>query len=222
MDNCVKLVATRQYIEQKMQELCPDIEYQLKGDCMDCTLIVFGGQDEVCEVVDVFENEVYNTEDKTLAETLVETLMAQDSFVSTAESCTGGMVASSIVDVPNASCVFKEGVVTYSNEAKIKMLDVDCWTLDNYGAVSEHTAREMANGVLKNSGADIAIATTGIAGPGGGTEFKPVGLVYIAIASKQDVEIHKMEFAGNRQQVRKQASNCAMHFAIKHIINLDE
>lgn len=118
---------------------------------------------------------------KTLAEEVVELLKVDELTVTTAESCTGGLVAARLVDVPGVSEVFKQGFITYSNKAKRKLLNVKKTTLKEFGAVSEKTAREMAKGAILASGADAAIATTGIAGPDGGTEEKPVGLVYIGV-----------------------------------------
>ena len=107
---------------------------------------------------------------KTLAEEVVELLKVDELTVTTAESCTGGLVAARLVDVPGVSEVFKQGFITYSNKAKRKLLNVKKTTLKEFGAVSEKTAREMAKGAILASGADAAIATTGIAGPDGGTE----------------------------------------------------
>ena len=121
--------------------------------------------------------------------------------ISTAESCTGGLIASRLVDVPGVSSVLKEGVVTYSNEAKISRLGVKKETLEKYGAVSEETAREMVLGL----DSDIAIATTGIAGPDGGTQEKPVGLVYIGIRVKDKVYVERKIFNGSRNKVRERA-----------------
>ena len=135
---------------------------------------------------------------------LLDSLRERGLKITTAESCTGGMIASSITDVPGSSDVFGRGFVTYSNEAKIDLLGVKLETLEKFGAVSEQTVREMVQGALANSNADIAIATTGIAGPGGGTEEKPVGLVYIGISRYSDIRIIKLHLSGNRQQVRKE------------------
>ena len=118
---------------------------------------------------------------KTIEEKCVELLLERKLTLTTAESCTGGMVASRIVDVPGASGTLMQGIVTYSNEAKEKYLGVKHETLKEFGAVSSETAEEMALGAVWVAGADVGIATTGIAGPGGGTPEKPVGLVYIAL-----------------------------------------
>ena len=130
--------------------------------------------------------------------------------ISTAESCTGGMVAAKLISYPGISASFLEGAITYSNEAKMKRLDVRKETLDAYGAVSEQTAREMAEGIAKLSSSNTSIATTGIAGPGGGTNEKPVGLVYIAVHVNNKTIIEKCNFSGNREEVRISATNHAL------------
>ena len=130
--------------------------------------------------------------------------------ISTAESCTGGMVAAKLISYPGISASFLEGAITYSNEAKMKRLDVRKETLDAYGAVSEQTAREMAEGIAKVSSSNTSIATTGIAGPGGGTDEKPVGLVYIAVHVNNKTIIEKCNFSGNREEVRISATNHAL------------
>lgn len=119
-----------------------------------------------------------------IAESLVELLKRDGMTVATCESCTGGLISKSITDVAGSSAVFGYGVCTYANQAKEKLLGVKHETLERYGAVSEQTAIEMAKGMLALSGADIAVSTTGIAGPDGGTPEKPVGLVYTAIACR--------------------------------------
>ena len=130
--------------------------------------------------------------------------------ISTAESCTGGMVAAKLISYPGISASFLEGAITYSNEAKMKRLGVRKETLDAYGAVSEETAREMAEGIAKVSFSNTSIATTGIAGPGGGTDEKPVGLVYIAVHVNNKTIIEKCNFSGNREEIRISATNHAL------------
>ena len=131
--------------------------------------------------------------------------------ISTAESCTGGMIASKLIEVPGISENFIEGIVSYSNEAKIKRLKVKKETLEKYGAVSEEVAREMLAG-LKT---DIGISTTGIAGPDGGTKNKPVGLVYIGIKVKDEVKIFRRELKGDRNKIRQRAMMHALYNLLK-------
>lgn len=125
----------------------------------------------------------------------------------TAESCTGGMVAARLTDVAGASDVVERGFVTYSNEAKTEMLGVPTVLLQQYGAVSAQVARAMAEGALGHGRADVAIAITGIAGPGGATPGKPVGLVYLALARRgTETRVERQHFAGDRQAVREAAT----------------
>ena len=140
---------------------------------------------------------------------IIEQLIQQGKTVATAESCTGGRIAAAITDVPGASAVFGCGAVTYSNEMKRKILGVKEETLNAHGAVSPETAREMAEGLKALSGADIAVAVTGIAGPGGGSEAKPVGLVYLAVAVEDTVRVSKNLFQGDRDAVRRQTTDKA-------------
>lgn len=148
---------------------------------------------------------VYTTrEDETLEMAVVRLLHKYGLTVATAESCTGGLIAGRLVNVPGVSDVFREGFVTYSNKAKRKYLDVGKGTLKKYGAVSEQTAKEMAIGGAFASDSDLCIAVTGIAGPDGGGEDKPVGLVYIAAYMKDTVTVEEYRFKGNRQKIREQ------------------
>ena len=121
----------------------------------------------------------------------------------TAESCTGGLIAGCLTEVPGSSAVIEGGFVTYSNQAKMSMLSVKLEQLDQYGAVSEEVARSMAEGALGSSKADIAIACTGVAGPGGATDTKPVGLVHLSCASRKHPTLHKKcNFSGKRSTIR--------------------
>lgn len=122
--------------------------------------------------------------------------------MSVAESCTGGLIGASITDVPGSSEVFLGGVVSYSNDAKESILGVGHTTLMEHGAVSEQTAREMVQGAVRLFGSDHAVAVTGIAGPGGATDTKPIGLVYIAVADGPRTVITRNVFGGDRQTVR--------------------
>lgn len=137
---------------------------------------------------------------ETLAELVHKTLTERSLTLATAESCTGGTIASQLTAQAGASAYFKGGVVAYSNEVKECALGVQHSTLEAHGAVSEETAREMAEGVRKRLGADLAIATTGIAGPDGGTKEKPVGTVWIAVADATHTEAQLLSFPGRRRQ----------------------
>lgn len=156
-------------------------------------------------------NYVFGENADRLEKKAVELIKKLGMNISTAESCTGGMIASCLIDVPGVSEIFKEGIVSYSNDAKMKRLGVKKETLEKYGAVSEETAREMVIGL----DSDIAIATTGIAGPDGGTPEKPVGLVYIGIRVKNDIYIEKRFFNGDRMKVRERAVSQSLFSLIK-------
>lgn len=137
-------------------------------------------------------------------------LAEQDKTLSTAESCTGGLVAHRLTNVPGSSDYFLGGFVTYSNAAKERFLGVQPETLGTHGAVSEETARQMARGARRQMGADLAVSVTGIAGPGGGTPEKPVGLVYIAL-SAADAEIcERHVWAGDRLANKEQSADAAL------------
>lgn len=142
-----------------------------------------------------------------LARDIIETAARSNLKIATAESCTGGMVSAALTYIAGSSAVFDRGFVTYSNDAKIAMLGVDLALITRDGAVSESVARAMAEGALKNSGADLAVAITGIAGPGGGTATKPVGLVYFASARKDQATQHVEARFGDlgRDKVREAA-----------------
>ena len=137
-----------------------------------------------------------------LARQVVDELASRQLTIATAESCTGGMIASELVNIPGVSDFFSLGFVTYSEEAKMEQLGVRRETLDTYTVVSAECAREMALGALRRSNADIGVATTGIAGPTGGSADQPVGLVYIAVAYNNQITTRKFIFSGDRYQVR--------------------
>lgn len=158
------------------------------------------------EIIRRLGNNVYATEDVDIEEVVAKLLIEKKLTISTAESCTGGMIAGTLINYPGISEVFLEGAVTYSNEAKHNRLGVKNETLDKYGAVSEETAREMAIGIAQTSKTDASIITTGIAGPEGGTLEKPVGLVYIGVYVKGEVKIQRCIFSGNRNKIRLQAT----------------
>lgn len=146
-----------------------------------------------------------------LAEELKNNYLKFKHIFATAESCTGGLISAYITDVSGSSAYFDRGFVTYSNQSKMDLLSVRATTLDEFGAVSENTAKEMALGALANSLADVAVAVTGIAGPTGGTVDKPVGTVCISVASKQHgAFVFTHHFTGNRTQVREATAKRAL------------
>jgi len=159
---------------------------------------VIGSEGAVDAAAQLIEEElgsyIVTTEEKDLEDVVVELLTANKETFAIAESCTGGLLASRIIDVPGASLVFLEGNVTYSNDAKMRTLGVSGELLSAVGAVSEEVARAMAEGALKRSGANYALSTTGIAGPDGGTDQKPVGTVFIGLASRDSSTVVEKEY----------------------------
>ena len=149
---------------------------------------------------------------------LVEKLIEKGLKISTAESCTGGMIAAKITAVPGASGCFDAGVVTYSNEQKNKLIGVKKDTLESFGAVSQETALEMCKSVKELVSADIGVSVTGIAGPGGGTPEKPVGTVWIGVCSNRTHKALKFLFEGNRDEVRSQTAQKALEMVLECII----
>lgn len=150
-------------------------------------------------------------------EELINLLIQNNMTITTAESCTGGMISSSLVDVPGASNVLNEAYVTYSNEAKMRLLNVSRETLDTVGAVSEKTAYEMVKNVAVVASADCAIAVTGIAGPDGGSPDKPVGTVYAGFYCKGNILVKRYNFDGNRTSVREQTVSACVDDMIEII-----
>lgn len=149
---------------------------------------------------------LYSTENLELHEEVARLLLNNNISISTAESCTGGLIAAKLTSVPGISKVFNRSAVCYSNQAKIQLLNVSPDTLKQYGAVSPETAKEMAVGIRNTSGSDIGVSVTGIAGPDGGTEEKPVGLVYIALADKTGITAHELRLLGDRNRIRNTAA----------------
>lgn len=152
-----------------------------------------------------------------LEEKIVRELQNRGYTVTTAESCTGGLLAGRILNVSGASNVYNEGHITYSNEAKERLLGVSHDTLEKYGAVSTHTAAEMALGAAKAANANVGLSTTGIAGPGGGTPEKPVGLVYVGCCINGEVTVEECRFHGNREENRNAAVEAALQLLWKKI-----
>ncbi|MBC7081571.1 MAG: CinA family protein [Thermoplasmatales archaeon] len=156
-----------------------------------------------------------------MIERIAELLKKNNLWIATAESCTAGLIAHTLTNISGSSEYYKGGIVAYSNEIKAKILGVKEETLKKYGAVSEQTAREMAEGAKKVIGADIAIATTGIAGPTGGTEEKPVGLVYIALATPEGTEVKRFLFKGDRLENKQNFCNSALQMLLDYLEKLE-
>lgn len=166
--------------------------------------------EDVCEEFErIMDEYIISTTNQSIEEVVVEKLKELGYFISTAESCTGGMIASTIVNVNGSSSVFKESLVTYSNEAKIKYLGVNQDTIEKYGVVSEEVVSEMAYGLRKITGSDVCLTVSGIAGPTGGSDKKPVGLVHYAVLVDDYLYTFNKVFRGDREMVRKRAThNC--------------
>ncbi|MEA1962542.1 MAG: competence/damage-inducible protein A [Bacillota bacterium] len=160
---------------------------------------------------------VFGFNDDTLASRVADLLLEKRKMLAVAESCTGGLVGKMLTDIPGSSAVLWGGVISYSNEAKLALLNVDQKTLSDHGAVSSQTAFEMATGIRKCSGADYGLAITGVAGPGGGTEEKPVGLVYIALAAENECKVKELRFVGSRDAVRMVSARSALDILRRHL-----
>jgi nicotinamide-nucleotide amidase len=155
-----------------------------------------------------------------LAEEVLNAARQSDLKIATAESCTGGLIAGALTEIPGSSDVVDRGFVTYSNQAKCDMLGVSIEMLIAHGAVSEQVARAMAEGALAHSSADVAVSVTGIAGPGGGTATKPVGLVHLACARKGHETLHERRiFTGDRGGVRMSAVKAALKLIQRSLAN---
>jgi nicotinamide-nucleotide amidase len=169
------------------------------------------------QLEEVLGEYVFSRRDETLEQVVGELLRWRGYSLATAESCTGGLLAGRITDVPGSSEYFLEGVVTYSNEAKTRMLGVPAAMIEEHGAVSEPVACAMAAGVRKLAGSTFGIGITGVAGPGGGSEEKPVGLVYIALADEDNATARKFLFPGDRQFIRTLSVNAALDLVRRRI-----
>ncbi len=162
---------------------------------------------EIIEKIDERIHEhIYSYDDESIEEVVYKKLKANNMKIAFCESCTGGLISSRFTGIPGVSQVFDRGIVTYSNRSKVEELGVKKSTLDKYGAVSEQVAREMATGLLNKTGVDIILSTTGLAGPDGGTEGKPVGLVYIGIATNHGSFVIKLTLSGDRLSIQNKTT----------------
>lgn len=158
-----------------------------------------------------FKEHIYTTDENvSLEQSVVDLLVANSLTISTVESCTGGLLAGRLINVAGVSEVFKKGLITYSNKAKRKMIGVKKSLLEKYGAVSEQVAIDMAKGAAVVTKADVTVSVTGIAGPDGGSEEKPVGTVFIACSVKGDVTVRKYHFTGSREKIRRESVSAAI------------
>lgn len=191
------------------------------GDGVITLHIIASGQDastarsrvekEADEIRGILGELVFGCDSQELAEAVGGLLRERGKTLATAESCTGGLIGKLITDIPGSSDYYTTGWVCYSNEAKTAQLEVAASLIEKYGAVSEEVARALAAGAMKHSAADYVLATTGIAGPGGETEQKPVGLVYIAVGDKQNIGVNRYIFPGSRERMRLRSALTALN-----------
>lgn len=158
----------------------------------------------------ILGDNIFGRDETTMETAVVKSLITRNLTIATAESCTGGLISSRITDVAGSSAAMLMGVIAYSNDCKIETLRIDPAIIKEHGAVSEQTAKAMAERIRKLSGADIGVSTTGIAGPDGGTPEKPVGLVYIAVSTKKETQVQKHRFLGGREAVKMRTSQTAL------------
>ena len=154
----------------------------------------------------IFKENIYGEGETSLELEVGKILCRNNLTVATAESCTGGLVAAKLISYPGISQVLNESVITYANAAKEKYANVSKESLEKFGAVSEQVAEEMARGIAKNTGSRIGLSTTGIAGPSGGTDEKPVGLVYVGVCIDGEVIVNKLNIFGDRDRVRNKSA----------------
>ncbi|HON56280.1 MAG TPA: CinA family nicotinamide mononucleotide deamidase-related protein, partial [bacterium] len=166
----------------------------------------------------ILGNIVFTDDDKNIEDVVAELLISKNETIAIAESCTGGLVTSKLVNYPGISKVLVEAVVVYSNISKIRRLGVKEKTIIKHGAVSKQTAKEMALGIKNTASADIGISITGIAGPAGGSKTKPVGLVYFGLAIQNKVFTYKYIFNGNRQTIRQRAALTILNILRLHLL----
>ncbi|WP_458862540.1 competence/damage-inducible protein A [Acidaminobacterium chupaoyuni] len=176
-------------------------------------------QPAVEELCGILGDVVYGVDVDSLEQVIVEKLIEAKLTLATAESCTGGLIGKRITDIAGSSACYLGGVISYANEVKMGLLGVKRETLETVGAVSEETAMQMAEGVRRATGADIGVSTTGVAGPGGGTDEKPVGLVYIGLSTKQGTKaIRVVSMGKSRERVRRYASSMALDLIRREVL----
>ena len=207
------------------KEIGPDCDFIVTDKFCDTTIeIVYpettpkAAYDNIMRtILSALDGFVYAMDNTTLAQRLYELLQLRRMKISVAESFTGGGISKRLVEVPGISEVFFEGLNTYSNESKISRLGVDELTLKQHGAVSAEVAYQMAEGLINTGNCDICIATTGIAGPKSDNTIKPVGLVFIAVGTKEKISVYQYQLKGGRQFITETAINLALFLAFKRV-----
>ena len=185
--------------------------------------------DQAEQMINVLEKEirsrvgefVYAVDDAGMEEVVGSMLLARKLTISCAESCTGGLLSSRLTDVPGSSAYVRGSIVSYDNAVKAELLEVDPQVLESKGAVSDEVAAQMAAGVRKHIGTDVGVGITGIAGPGGGTPLKPIGLVYIAVANGKGVRVCRNLFNGSRREIKYRATQAALDMVRQYIKEID-
>ncbi len=212
-------------VKRYIDDCVKGVEAEFSEDCLDGSLLIVNKdasevdfQSVVSRVIAGLQGSVYADYDVTVTECLVAALKDCGETLGVAESLTGGMICSDIVGIAGASAVLSEGVVTYTNSAKVRRLHVKSSTIEQYGAVSKQVATEMVQGVLANRGISMAIATTGCAGPDSDEKGTPVGEAYIAIAARDgDIKLYRMYVDGDRNNIRRTIANAAQFYALKYL-----
>jgi len=190
-------ISTKKMEEEKANEILDDMELKIR---------------------ERLNEYIYGIDNQTIEEVVVDLLMKKSLVLAVAESCTGGLISSKITDVPGASNVFDRSFITYSNEAKVNLLKVNEQTLKDYGAVSKEVCIQMARGAILNSKANVALSVTGIAGPTGATEKKPVGLVFVGFSDGKNSDFCEYRFLGERKRIKELAACYALDFLRKKLL----
>lgn len=204
-----------------------DTEVKVSESCYDSKVTIkYNGKDEIAfndvisKFIDKFSENIYSDEDKSLQKVVAELLFFHNIRVAVAESLTGGQIAARLIEIPGISKVFYEGIVAYDNASKVRRLHVPISDIESFGAVSEQVSTKMVKGLLENKDIDIALSTTGIAGPSADGTSKPIGLVYISVSSDKNCVTERNVFSGNREEIRTASSNAALFYLIKFIKNI--
>ena len=220
--------AVNQAIQEIMRRGAPAVGLTVKETGVDVRIIARAAGAEQCQelvnrtedaIREILGDAVYGEDGAELEEVVGALLKQRRLTLAVAESCTGGMVGARITNIAGSSEYFERGAVVYSNLAKTEMLGVPADLIERHGAVSSEVAGAMAKGIRQAAHTALGLAVTGIAGPGGGTEKKPVGLVYLALASQKGVRTSEHRFLGSREQVRFRASQTALDMVRKHLIS---
>lgn len=220
-------------LEEKLRDFIggksPSMTLLCKHSEMHIRLVVRGDADEASTILDQAESvirgrlgdKVFGTDEDTMLELVSKGLKKHGLTLATAESCTGGLLGSQLTEQPGSSDFYMGGVISYSNALKEGFLGVNSQTLDQYGAVSAETAREMAAGIRERTRADLGISITGIAGPGGGSQEKPVGLVYIGLATSEGIKANKFQFHGGRDSIRQLTVQAALDWIRRYMLYIE-